>query len=287
MTSERIHSHAVAAVEQNECAEGTAGSLELTVSPACPAPSHREHLSAISMSTSLLALGGVLVGGTLAAAPAAGFVESFPDQSSHPSICLAKRLFDVVFAACALLAFLPILLACSIAMKLESAGPLFFRQRRLGTNGVPFHIVKFRTMVPNAESVLSAYLALDPNAKVEWEADRKLKNDPRVTRTGAIMRKFSLDELPQFWNVLKGDMSVVGPRPIVQAEVHYYGEDFANYAVVRPGITGLWQVSGRNDVSYPNRVALDCKYVSFWSLAMDFAILVRTVSAVLRSAGAY
>ncbi len=142
-------------------------------------------------------------------------------------------------------------------------------------------------MVPNAESVLSAYLALDPKAKAEWEADRKLKNDPRVTRAGAIMRKFSLDEVPQFWNVLKGDMSVVGPRPIVQAEVHYYAEDFANYAAVRPGITGLWQVSGRNDVSYPNRVALDSKYVRSWSLAMDFGIIFRTVSAVLRSAGAY
>jgi len=239
------------------------------------------------MSTSLLALNGVLVGGPMAAAPEAGLAQAVSEQSSHRSICVAKRVFDVLFAACALLSFLPILLICSIATKLESAGPLFFRQRRLGTNGVPFHILKFRTMVPNAESVLSAYLALDPKAKAEWDADRKLKNDPRVTRAGAIMRKLSLDEVPQFWNVLKGDMSVVGPRPIVQAEVHYYGEDFANYAAVRPGITGLWQVSGRNDVSYPNRVALDSEYVRSWSLAMDFSILFRTVSAVLRSAGAY
>ncbi len=108
-----------------------------------------------------------------------------------------------------------------------------------------------------------------------------------MTRVGAIMRKFSLDEVPQFWNVLKGDMSIVGPRPIVQAEVQYYGEDFGSYAAVRPGITGLWQVSGRNDVSYPNRVALDCKYVRFWSLRMDLGIILKTVSTVLRAAGAY
>ena len=142
-------------------------------------------------------------------------------------------------------------------------------------------------MVPNAEAVLSAYLALDPKAKAEWEADRKLRKDPRVTRAGALMRKLSLDEVPQFWNVLRGEMSVVGPRPIVQAEVQYYSDDFVKYAAVRPGITGLWQVSGRNDVSYANRVALDCKYVRFWSLGMDLKILFRTVSAVLRSAGAY
>jgi undecaprenyl-phosphate galactose phosphotransferase/exopolysaccharide production protein ExoY len=239
------------------------------------------------MSTSLLALHGVLVGGTLAAAPATHVPKAVPQHSNHPSICLAKRLFDVLFAACALLTFLPILAACAIATKAESAGPLFFRQRRLGTNGVPFEILKFRTMVPDAEAVLSAYLALDPTARAEWEADRKLKKDPRITRAGAIMRKFSLDELPQFWNVLKGEMSIVGPRPIVQAEVQYYGDRFGSYAAVRPGITGLWQVSGRNDVSYPNRVALDCKYVRFWSLQMDLGILARTVSTVLRASGAY
>jgi lipopolysaccharide/colanic/teichoic acid biosynthesis glycosyltransferase len=182
---------------------------------------------------------------------------------------------------------LPILLACAIVMRFESSGPLFFRQRRLGMNGVPFNIVKFRTMVPNAESVLASYLALDPKAKAEWEADRKLKDDPRITRAGAIMRKFSLDEVPQFWNVLRGEMSIVGPRPIVQAEVQYYAQDFRRYAAVRPGITGLWQVSGRNDVSYPNRVALDCRYVQSWSFLMDLRIILKTVSAVLRSAGAY
>jgi lipopolysaccharide/colanic/teichoic acid biosynthesis glycosyltransferase len=239
------------------------------------------------MSANLLALNGVLVGGTLAAAPEKRFSEAFREQSSHPSICLAKRMFDILFAACALVTFLPILAACAIAMKAESAGPLFFRQRRLGTNGLPFQILKFRTMVPNAEAVLSAYLALDPQAKAEWEADRKLKQDPRITRAGAIMRKFSLDEVPQFWNVLKGEMSIVGPRPIVHAEIQYYGDDFSSYAAVKPGITGLWQVSGRNDVSYPNRVALDCKYVRFWSLRMDVGIIFKTVSTVLRAAGAY
>lgn len=287
MTSERTHPNALLAVEDSEYTRQVAPVEERKLAASHPGTSYPEDLSAISMSANLLALNGVLVGGTLAAGPETRFAEAVREQSSHASICIAKRVFDITFATCALLTFLPVLLACAIATKLESSGPLFFRQKRLGTNGLAFHIVKFRTMVPNAESVLASYLALDPKAKAEWEADRKLKNDPRITRAGAIMRKFSLDEVPQFWNVLRGEMSIVGPRPIVQAEIQYYGEDFRHYAAVRPGITGLWQVSGRNDVSYPNRVALDCRYVRSWSLGMDLGIILRTVSAVLRSAGAY
>ncbi len=287
MTSAPIHLYAPVAVEECLYSGATATLDEVKLGGAYPEVRHAEDLSSISMSSNLLALSGVLSGGTLAAAPETRLSRGVREQSSHPSICLAKRAFDVVFAFCAILTFLPILLACAIAMKAESAGPLFFRQRRLGTNGQPFQILKFRTMVPNAETVLSAYLALDPKAKAEWEADRKLRNDPRITRAGAIMRKFSLDEVPQFWNVLKGEMSIVGPRPIVQAEIQYYGDDFRTYANVRPGITGLWQVSGRNDVSYPNRVGMDCKYVRSWSLAMDFGIILKTVSTVVRAAGAY
>ncbi|MFL6447018.1 MAG: sugar transferase [Bryobacteraceae bacterium] len=287
MIPERTHPGAPVAVEESEYIGGTESPDAFRLTPSSEDPSQGEEISAISMSTSLLALSGVFAGGSLAAAPDGRAAEAVHHTSSHPSICLAKRLFDIVFAACALLTFLPILAACAIALKAESAGPLFFRQRRLGTNGVPFEIVKFRTMVADAEAVLSAYLALDPIARREWEANRKLKQDPRITRAGALMRKFSLDEVPQFWNVLKGDMSIVGPRPIVPAEVQYYADGFASYAAVRPGITGLWQVSGRNDVSYPNRVALDCKYVRFWSLRMDLAIIAKTVSTVVRAAGAY
>jgi exopolysaccharide production protein ExoY len=287
MTSERIHPNTLLAVEDSECTREVTAVQERKLATSRPGAWHREDLSAISMSANLLALNGVLAGGRLAALPGIQLPKAARERSAHASICLGKRVFDVVFAICALLTFLPVLLACAIAMRVESSGPLLFRQRRLGTNGVPFHIVKFRTMVPNAESVLASYLALDPKAKAEWEADRKLKNDPRMTRAGAIMRKFSLDEVPQFWNVLRGEMSIVGPRPIVQAEVQYYGDDFSSYAAVRPGITGLWQVSGRNDVSYPNRVALDCRYVASWSFGMDLGIILRTVSAVLRSAGAY
>src|SRR3954467_8858670 len=214
MTSERIHPHAPVAIEEYEHFGETAALDDAPLGVARPEISQAEEMSAISMSASLLALSGVLAGGTLAATPETRFAEAVPERSSHPSICAAKRVFDLLFAFSAILTFLPILLACAIAMKAESAGPLFFRQRRLGANGRPFQILKFRTMVPNAETVLSAYLALDPKAKAEWEADRKLKNDPRVTRAGAIVRKLSLDEVPQFWNVLKGDMSVVGPRPI-------------------------------------------------------------------------
>lgn len=247
-----------------------------------------EDLSTVSMSTSLLALGGALaaeqlhVGSHHFSKPAADF-ETF----QHASLGWGKRTFDILFSACALLAFLPVLIACAVAVKLESGGAVFFRQRRIGKNGELFEIVKFRTMVEDAEKVLNAYLAIDAQARAEWNADRKLKKDPRITRAGAIMRKFSLDELPQFWNVFKGDMSIVGPRPIVKAEVQFYADDFRQYTEVRPGITGLWQVSGRNDVSYASRVALDCRYVQSWSLVMDFGILLKTVSTVIRASGAY
>lgn len=287
MTSEQVHAIAPIAVEECEYSGGIASPDALQLNRARPETSGAEEIRAISMSVNLLAFNGVLAGGALAAAPATRLAETVREGSTHSSLCLAKRVFDILFASFAILTFLPILVACAVAMKLESAGPLFFRQRRLGTDGRPFRILKFRTMVPDAEAVLSTYLALDPKAKAEWDADRKLRNDPRITRAGAIMRKFSLDEVPQFWNVLKGEMSIVGPRPIVQAEVQYYGDDFRTYANVRPGITGLWQVSGRNDVSYPNRVALDCKYVHSWTLAMDFGIVLKTVSTVLRAAGAY
>lgn len=279
MTPERAHSQATIAIEERDWIGDSTLSIQEFEPPFDAKSTPEECLAAISMSASLLALNGALVPKRKRQATS--------EQTAHASLCLGKRIFDVLFSLCALITFLPILSACALAMKVESRGPLFFRQRRLGTDGAPFQILKFRTMVPNAESVLAAYLALDPQAKAEWDADRKIRKDPRITHVGAIMRKFSLDELPQFWNVLKGDMSIVGPRPIVQAEVHYYADDFRQYSAVRPGITGLWQVSGRNDVSYPNRVALDCQYVRSWSGWLDLRIIVQTVSTVLGAAGAY
>ena len=146
---------------------------------------------------------------------------------------------------------------------------------------------KFRTMCVDSAQVLEDYLASDPAARKEWRETHKLKRDPRVTRVGAFLRRMSLDEVPQFWNVLQGTMSLVGPRPIVAAEVEKYGDNFDEYCKVKPGLTGLWQVSGRNEVSYEERVQLDCRYVRTWSLLADAKIMSRTLSSVVNQDGAY
>lgn len=166
--------------------------------------------------------------------------------------------------------------------------PAIYKHTRVGKNGRDFKCLKFRSMVLNSAEVLQRYLEENPLAKAEWEKDFKLKNDPRITRFGKILRKTSLDELPQFWNVLKGEMSLVGPRPVVRKELEqYYGKSASEYARVRPGITGPWQVGGRSDLDYNQRVFLDVQYSRTWSITGDLTILVKTVSAVLSRRGSY
>lgn len=174
-----------------------------------------------------------------------------------------------------------------ILIKLDSRGPVFYRQVRIGRFGRKFHVYKFRTMVQNADHILQSYLERNPELRAEWLATHKLKQDPRVTRIGSILRKLSLDELPQLWNIIIGDMSLIGPRPIVDAEVEKYGKCFDLYIQVRPGLTGLWQVSGRNDTTYERRVELDEYYILNRSLKLDLQILWKTVFVVLRKDGAY
>jgi len=181
----------------------------------------------------------------------------------------------------------PLLAAIAILIKMNSPGPVFFGQQRIGQGGRRFIAWKFRSMVVDADRVLKEYLAKRPDLREEWERDQKLKNDPRVTRVGRILRKLSLDELPQLWNVIKGEMSLVGPRPIVQDELAKYGDKGTFYLKVKPGMTGLWQVSGRNDISYKERVELDVYYVRNWSVWLDLYILARTVWVVLFGKGAY
>lgn len=159
--------------------------------------------------------------------------------------------------------------------------------RRIGRGGRPFYCYKFRTMVPNAQEVLEDLLARDPQARVEWERDRKLRDDPRVTRLGHWLRRLSFDELPQLFNIPRGDMSLVGPRPVVEEELGRYGPARIYYEMVRPGLTGLWQISGRNDLDYERRVALDTWYVRNWTLWYDIVILFRTLVVVPARAGAY
>lgn len=189
------------------------------------------------------------------------------------------RLLDVVVASCALLFFLPSLLLIALAVRLQDGGPSLFRQTRVGQGGQPFHCLKFRSMTMDAEARLPDLI--DAN----WIARRKLRHDPRVTPLGRLLRLSSLDELPQLLNVLGGHMSLVGPRPIVPDEAVLYGRRFAAYCAVRPGLTGLWQVSGRNDVSYSRRVAMDVWLVRNLTLMTYLAILARTLPAVLRREG--
>ena len=198
-----------------------------------------------------------------------------------------SRVLDIVLILLAAPYILLAFLAIGILIKLDSPGPVFYHQTRIGRFGRKFHVYKFRTMVVNADQILKDYLDNSPELKAQWLATHKLKQDPRVTRLGSVLRKLSLDELPQLWNIIIGDMSLVGPRPIVDAEVEKYGKCFDLYIQVRPGLTGLWQVSGRNNTSYQYRVELDEYYVRNRSLKLYFQILWKTVFVVLSKEGAY
>ena len=200
-----------------------------------------------------------------------------------------KRLFDIVFAAFAILVTLPIMIPIIILIKLTDKGPVFFKQKRVGYGGKEFYIYKFRSMYPDAEKRLKEILERDPEARKEWETTFKLKNDPRVTPVGKFLRKTSLDELPQFFNVLKGDMSVVGPRPVVKEELEKFYKDKAKYYLsVKPGVTGYWQVEGRSDVQdYKERVEMDVWYVKNRSFWLDIKIILKTIWVMLTGKGAY
>jgi UDP-galactose-lipid carrier transferase len=202
------------------------------------------------------------------------------------SAIVVKRAFDLAVGGFLMLMLLP-LFAILMTLVAQDGSSAFFGHTRIGQNGRRFKCYKFRSMVPDADKVLKALLERDPVARAEWEKDFKLKNDIRVTSIGALLRKTSLDELPQLWNVLKGDMSLVGPRPVIEKEIERYGDEAAYYLLAKPGMTGLWQVSGRNDTDYARRVFLDAWYVKNWSLWYDIAILFKTVGVVLRRDGAY
>ncbi len=200
---------------------------------------------------------------------------------------VVKRGVDIGLILLASPLLLLIVAAIAIAIRIGSPGPIFFSHRRIRCHGTFFTMWKFRTMCNNSSEVLDDHLAANPAARAEWRQTHKLRNDPRVTRVGDFLRRTSLDELPQLWNVFTGSMSLVGPRPIVAAEVEKYGEHFNDYCLVKPGITGLWQVSGRSSCTYPQRVALDCRYAHHWSLTADAKILVKTLPSVLHQHGAY
>ncbi|WP_414528930.1 sugar transferase [Nodularia chucula] len=201
----------------------------------------------------------------------------------------AKRLFDIVFSLLVLILFFPVYLILSLLIVCSSEGPIFYVQERVGKNYKTFNCIKFRTMVSNADEMLMEIMETSPHLRQEFENSFKLKKDPRITKIGHFLRITSLDEFPQFWNVLKGDMSVVGPRPLVSPELPKYGCHIDHILTIRPGITGLWQVSGRNDIPYPRRVQIDLHYVKFRNFWLDLWIIFKTIDIVIipKNKGAY
>ncbi len=201
----------------------------------------------------------------------------------------AKRLFDVMFSLSVLILFLPLYLLLAMLIALSSPGPIFYVQERVGKNYKPFGCIKFRTMVENADELLLDIMEQSPHLREEFEDSFKIKQDPRITKIGRFLRLTSLDEFPQFWNVLKGDMSVVGPRPLVPEELPKYGRYMDKILTIRPGITGLWQVSGRNDIPYDQRVQIDVYYVNFRNFWLDLWLIVKTIGVIIstKNNGAY
>jgi lipopolysaccharide/colanic/teichoic acid biosynthesis glycosyltransferase len=202
---------------------------------------------------------------------------------------ITKRLFDVVFSSFVLIFLSPLYLILALLIAISCPGPIFYSQQRVGKNYKRFGCIKFRTMVSNADELLESMIASSPQMREEFENNFKLRDDPRITWIGKFLRLTSLDEFPQFWNVLMGDMSVVGPRPLVPEELYKYGNRIDKVLTIRPGITGLWQVSGRNDIPYPQRVQIDVYYVNYRNWLMDLWIVIKTIGVIIfpRNNGAY
>ncbi len=198
-----------------------------------------------------------------------------------------KRGIDIVTSLVLGILFLPLILLTALLVRLDSPGPVLYKQERMGKDGRKIMVYKFRSMQVNADDVLEDYLAKNPRARSEWDQTQKLRHDPRITRVGKWIRAFSVDEMPQLFNILKGDMSLVGPRPIMLGQKNLYGRGIESYCRVRPGLTGLWQVSGRNRTPFYQRTLFDVYYVRNWSIWLDISILVRTVWVVLSRDGAY
>jgi Undecaprenyl-phosphate galactose phosphotransferase WbaP len=198
-----------------------------------------------------------------------------------------KRTLDLIFSFVIGLFTLPLMALIAIIIRIDSKGSIFYQHQRIGKGGENIDIYKFRSMVINADQVLEDYLTKHPDVETEWANKHKLSKDPRVTRIGRFLRKTSLDELPQLWNVFRGELSMVGPRPIVEQEIPHYEAGFTLYKLVRPGMTGLWQASGRTDTTYQDRVRYDEYYVRNWSIWLDIYILLRTIWVVIRGQGAY
>lgn len=208
---------------------------------------------------------------------------------TQPKKVILKRIFDIIFSLLILIIFSPVYLLLSVIVVFSSRGKIFFVQKRIGKNFRPFLCIKYRTMVANADKILESLLTKCPQTRKEFQANFKLKNDPRITQIGHFLRRTSLDEFPQFWNVLKGEMSVVGPRPLVMEEIPMYGRKIDQVLTVKPGITGLWQVSGRNNIPYKKRISIDVYYAQNNNFWLDLCIILKTVWVIvfIKDNGAY
>jgi lipopolysaccharide/colanic/teichoic acid biosynthesis glycosyltransferase len=217
--------------------------------------------------------------------PVAGETSARVDASTFGRA--AKRFLDIVVSFAMLVCVSLPLLAIAIAIKLDSPGPVFYAHPRIGRYGKEIRVLKFRTMVPDADRKLRESLEMHPDLRAAWDASFKIPDDPRITGIGRILRRFSLDELPQLVNIVRGEMSLVGPRPVVPEELDRFGNKTATILRALPGLTGLWAVSGRSDVTYDERVALEYRYVTNWTFGLDVSILLRTIPVVLRGHGTY
>ena len=202
-------------------------------------------------------------------------------KMSKKNYLLIKDFFDFIFSLILIILGLPVFILITLLIKFSSRGPIFFMHKRIGKERIPFYCIKFRTMHPEAEDILQNLLSKDEKFKKEFEKSQKLKNDPRITTIGKFLRKTSLDELPQLLNVLKMEMSIIGPRPIIEEEIKRYGQSINEVLSIKPGMTGLWQVSGRNNLTYRRRVTLDCNYVQNFNFIMDLRIIIRTIGVIL------
>jgi exopolysaccharide production protein ExoY len=269
---------------------GLANHIQAAAGSAWLGPDHNfQEIAAIEVTSpdaADLASAASLVGASRDGAGSAAL--SYPGAASGradpilPVGGMSKRALDIAVALAGIIAVLPLCIAVWVAIRCTSKGSPLFVQQRVGLGGKMFPCYKFRTMAPNADALLQDYLTNEAQAASEWRLTQKLMKDPRVTRLGRVLRKTSIDELPQLINVLRGEMSCVGPRPILPEELKRYGRHLESYLSTRPGLTGMWQVSGRGKVSYEERVALDHRYVTDWSLLLDLKILMKTVIALAR-----
>lgn len=249
-----------------------------------PRPLQRTRVTAKLNGTSVPTSPARLIGRVRRESPLAAtrIIESTP---RHASALVLQRCMDLTLAMLCLLVLWPVMLAAAMLVLLSGPGPVLYSQRRFGRNGEIFRCFKFRTMQADADRRLHELLESSPAIRAIWKKDRKLRDDPRITYFGRFLRRYSIDELPQLFNVVRGDMSIVGPRPLATDEAHFYADAFATYCSLKPGITGPWQVSGRNQISFEGRAQLDCEYARTKSLGQDFRIILRTIPVVLHGTG--